>query len=784
MIKKTPADAAPRALPSREDILAFIARERAAAAEAGLPTPAKIGKREIARAFDVKGQAERMLLKRMLRELEAEGAVERRGKGLHRPGMLPPVVLADVTGRDADGDLVATPAEWDEDHGPTPRIALFVPRKQRPGAPTPGVGDRALVRVELNRDGGGREPAYTGRVVKLLSRARTQTLGVFRADPKGGGRVLPIDKKQANRGELQVMAGAEGEARDGDLVAVETLRAGRYGLPQARVRERLGSMASEKAVSLIAIHAHGIPNVFRPETIREAEAVRPATLDGREDWRKLPLVTIDPADAKDHDDAVHAAADDDPANPRGFALTVAIADVAAYVRPGGALDREALDRGNSVYFPDRVVPMLPERISNDLCSLRPLEDRPALAVRMIIDAKGRKLRHTFHRVMMRSAAKLSYQQAQAALDGMPDETTAPLLADVLKPLEAAHEALKIERKRRSPLELDLPERKILLKPDGTVDRVVIPPRLETHRLIEEFMVLANVAAAETLEAERQPLIYRTHDEPSIEKLNALAEFLASIDIKIAKGQVLKPQQFNGILERVRDTENEHLVNEVVLRSQAQAEYTPDNYGHFGLHLQRYAHFTSPIRRYADLIVHRALIRALGLGKDGLPDSAMSELDEIAARISAAERRAMTAERETIDRLIAAHLADRIGATFEGRVAGVTKAGLFVKLSETGADGFVPAATLGDEYFHYDEGQHALIAGRSGESYRLGDIVEVRLVEAAPFAGALRFEMLSKGKKRATSLLRAGKMRKGARREPFAKGKGGKSKGGKRGRTSR
>lgn len=774
MTKKT-IDAHPRPLPSREDILAFIARERAAAAEAGLPAPAKIGKREIARAFDVKGQAERMLLKKMLKELENEGAVERRGKTLHRPGMLPPVVLADITARDSDGDLIAVPAEWDEEHGPTPRIAVFTPRKQRPGGPTPGVGDRALVRVELNREGRAAEPAYTGRVIKLISRARTQTLGIFRADPRGGGRILPVDKKQANRGELQVPEGSQGEAQDGDLVAVETLRSGRFGLPQARVRERLGSMASEKAVSLIAIHTHGIPNVFRPETIREAEAARAATLAGREDWREVPLVTIDPADAKDHDDAVHAAPDDDPENEGGHILTVAIADVSAYVKPGGALDREALDRGNSVYFPDRVVPMLPERISNDLCSLRPLEDRPALAVRMKIAANGRKLGHSFHRIMMRSAAKLSYQQAQTALDGIADEATAPLVEPVLKPLARAYESLKIERERRSPLDLDLPERKILLHLDGTVDRVVIPPRLDTHRLIEEFMILANVAAAETLEGERQPLIYRTHDEPSIEKLNALAEFLASIDIKIAKGQVLKPEQFNGILERVRETENEHLVNEVVLRAQAQAEYTPDNYGHFGLHLRRYAHFTSPIRRYADLIVHRALIRALGLGKDGLPDAAMGELAEIAARISAAERRAMAAERETIERLIAAHLADRIGATFDGRIAGVTKAGLFVKLSQTGADGFVPAATLGQDYFHYDEGQHALISGRSGEGFRLGDIVEVRLVEAAPFAGALRFEMLSKGKKRTTSALRSGKMRKTGRKDAFAKPKSGKRK---------
>jgi ribonuclease R len=522
---------------------------------------------------------------------------------------------------------------------------------------------------------------------------------------------------------------------------VDILKGSRLGLPSAKVVERIGSFSSEKAVSLIAIHAHKIPNVFSPAALAEAEAARTATLAGREDWRTLPLVTIDPPDAKDHDDAVLAEPDPDPENPGGFVLTVAIADVAAYVRPGSALDREALERGNSVYFPDRVVPMLPERISNDLCSLRENEDRPALAMRMVIDAHGKKRRHTLHRIMMRSRAKLAYAQAQAAIDGAPDEATGPLVAPVLKPLWDAYAALKVARGQRKPLDLDLPERKILLDKDGKVDRITVPQRLDAHRLIEEFMILANVAAAELLEEKRQLLVYRAHGEPSVEKLHALSEFLQTIGIKFAKGQVVTSGQFNGILAKVRGTEHEQIVNDVVLRTQAQAEYAADNYGHFGLHLRRYAHFTSPIRRYADLIVHRALIRAERLGDGALPDMQKDQLTEIALRISAAERRAMAAERETVDRLIAAHLSDKIGATFEGRIAGVTRAGLFVKLAETGADGFVPAATLGDEFFRYEESLHALVGSRSGSVLRLGDPVSVRLVEAAPIAGALRFELL-------------------------------------------
>jgi ribonuclease R len=462
--------------------------------------------------------------------------------------------------------------------------------------------------------------------------------------------------------------------------------------------------------------------------------------------RDLPLVTIDPPDAKDHDDAVHAMPDTDPGNPGGHVVTVAIADVAAYVRPGSALDREALERGNSVYFPDRVVPMLPERISNDLCSLVPHQPRPALAVRMIIGEDGRKKSHTFHRVMMRSAAKLSYQQAQDAIDGRPDDTTGPILDTLLRPLWAAYGALARERDRRGPLSLDLPERKIVLKPDGTVDRIFVPERLEAHRLIEEFMILANVAAAETLEKAGSPLVYRVHDEPSLEKMRSLSEVLASVGYKLPKDGALRPALFNRILAGFQGSEHQIFVNEVVLRSQAQAVYAADNAGHFGLNLRRYAHFTSPIRRYADLIVHRALIRALRAGSDGLPaDMDRKELTDISERISAAERRAMAAERETVERLIAFHLADRVGATFTGRVSGVTRSGLFVKLAETGADGFVPAATIGADYYRHDEARHALVGERTGETYRLGDPVEVKLVEAAPVAGALRFELLTEGR---------------------------------------
>jgi ribonuclease R len=720
-----------KSLPSKDQVLAFLSGE---ASPTGVKPSPRVTKREIARAFRVKGP-DKGELKTLLRDLESDGAVKRGRKVLSRQGRLPAMVVADILERGPDGGFVATPAEDDANA----RILIRPPRVKRDRAPTPTLGARALLRVNYDEDSG----TYTGRVVKILDKAAGRPLGVYRKLQTGGGRVHPIEKRAAGR-DYFVPAELDGGAEDGELVALAPLRDRSFGAPAARVVERLGPVDTERAISRIAVAAHGLPDAFSEAALAEAEHARAATMAHREDWRDLPLVTIDPPDAKDHDDAVHAEALPDG----GFLVTVAIADVAHYVKVGSALDREALERGSSVYFPDRVVPMLPERISNDLCSLKPGVDRPALAVKLHIDVQGRKTRHSFHRIMMRSAAKLSYEQAQAAIDGRPDETTQPILDDVLRPLWAAHRAVKMERDIRDPLDLDLPERKLVLDAEGRLKDVRWPERLEAHRLIEEFMILANVAAAETLEAAQSPLIYRAHDAPSLEKLGDLGEFLGTLGVKLAKAERLRPSHFNTVLARVKGAAHEPLVNEVVLRAQSQAEYTHENYGHFGLNLRRYAHFTSPIRRYADLVVHRALIRALRLGPDGLTEAQAAGLSDIAERISAAERRAMAAERETADRLVAAYMSQHIGARFRARIAGVTKVGLFVKLADTGADGFIPAGSLGADYFRYDEAARALIGTRTGETFRLGDSVEVKLLEAAPFAGALRFEMLSRGERAA------------------------------------
>ena len=727
------------------------------ARSAGLPSPdqileflrtadAKTGKREIARAFGIKG-ADRIELKRLLRKMADDGMIASRRKRLADASALPPVTVLRIAGIDNDGELFAHPVEWDtRDERPTPRVLVLrgKPARRESGGEQPvvGTGDTILARLTQTRDA---TYPYEARIIKQIKGPEAFIVGIYTANPRGGGQIESANRK--DKQGFEVHKGDEGDARTGDLVRAEMVRQRGRGYAQVRVVESLGRADDQRNISLIAIHQHGIPDQFPKEVIEQAEnldELKPPK--GRTDLRSVPLITIDPADARDHDDAVWAAPDEDAGNPGGYKVIVAIADVAAYVRAGTALDREARLRGNSVYFPDRVVPMLPERLSTDLCSLRGLEDRPAFACFMTFDRHGRKTTHRFDRIWMRSAAKLSYAQAQAAIDGEPDDTTGPLLETVLRPLWGAYGVLKQGREKREPLELDLPERKLILNDAGEIERVITPARLDAHKLIEEFMIQANVSAAETLEDRNTPLLFRVHDAPAPEKVDSLAEFLATLDIQLPKGQVMKPMHFNKVLSRARGGPNEELVSQTVLRTQAQAAYTADNLGHFGLNLRRYAHFTSPIRRYADLIVHRALITALKLGDDGLSQFDIDNLEETAGMLGIAERRAMLAERETTDRLIAWFLRGQVGADFTARINGMVKAGLFVTLTDSGADGFIPASTLGDDYFVYDEDNRRMVGERTGETFRIGDIVDVRLVEVTPIAGGLRFEMLSDGSK--------------------------------------
>ncbi len=707
-------------LPTKDEILQWIS-----------DNPTLTAKRDIAKAFGIKGAA-RIDLKRILKELEAEGHLEKRKKTYRDPDRLPPVSVLQITGPDADGDLVARPMEW-QGEGVEPRV-LVIPRASDPAL---GEGDRILARLTEVKGG---EFHYEARLIRRVGTNPQKVLGVFRKKAEGG-RILPIDKGDGK--EWQVPEGATGGAKDGELVEAEQSGPkGRMGLPRARIVNRLGDPTQPKAVSLIAIHQHGIPDDFPDDVIEQADKAKSAGLKGREDMRDMPLVTIDPWDARDHDDACWAHADDDPKNKGGHIIWVAIADVAHYVTPGSALDREARKRGNSSYFPDRVVPMLPDRLSGDLCSLHEGVPRACIAVRMQIDAKGNKIGHRFTRGLMRSVASLNYQEVQAARDGDVSDKCAPLMEEVVNPLYAAYEALTKARAARQPLDLDLPERKVILSDEGKVMSVNFTERLDAHKLIEEFMILANVAAAEELITRRSPLLFRVHEEPSPEKLDALRETAQAAGMVLAKGQVLKTAHLNKLLAQAEGTEHDELINMSTLRSMTQAYYSPQNFGHFGLALQSYAHFTSPIRRYSDLIVHRALITAHNWGKDGLSHHEIEELEATAQHISDTERRSVAAERDTTDRYMASFLSERVGNEFSGRISGIAKFGVFVRLDETGADGLIPMRNLGAEYFHFDRDKGTLMGADTGTIIKLGQQVQVKLTEALPVTGGIALELIS------------------------------------------
>lgn len=703
--------------PTREEIIEFIGMS---------PTP--VGKREIARAFNIKGAA-KIELKKVLKDLNIGGDVVKGRRRFDKPDRLPPVDVLEITGIDDDGEVLAKPNVWKHDYEP-PQITVKSIRRGGPSAP--GVGDKILAKLRYT----GKQ-TYEASIMKVLGSGPQRVLGLYRPNEREG-RVVPTDRKDS--GEIAVPLDDHPDLETGALVLTEILPGKHFGLRKGRITEVLGNINEPKSISLVSIHARGIPFEFPPEVELQARESKATPMDKRTNLRDIPLVTIDGADARDFDDAVWAEADTDPENEGGWHLMVAIADVSWYVRPGDALDREAVKRGNSCYFPDRVVPMLPFELSNGWCSLVPHEDRGCMAVEMWLDKNGHKLRHKFCRGMMRSAARLTYDQVQRAVDGQPDDTTGPLVDTVIKPLYGAFDAFLQARKRRGVLELDVPERKIELNEQGQIVAIAPRARFDSHKLIEEFMIAANVCAAEELERIKQPCMYRIHDAPSEEKLEALREFLEGAGYTLNKASVLRPRDFNQILEKAKDTPEAELINTVVLRSQSQAMYSPDNIGHFGLALNKYGHFTSPIRRYADLLVHRALIAGLKLGEGGLPPEEGERFEQIGADISGTERRAAMAERDAVDRYVAAYMADKVGAEFPGKISSVTHFGLFIALQETGADGLVPISTLPDDYYVHDPANHALVGQNRGKTFRLGDQVVVRIADADAATGSLALRL--------------------------------------------
>jgi ribonuclease R len=703
--------------PDRQTVLDFLKEN-----------PAATSKADIAKGLKVKGR-ERAILREVLEELEREGLLERTGKrSFAQADRPPPTGLVEFTRVTRDGDLIG---QCVGDNGLFGPELVYGGPSGKSRSRAPAKGDRAMCKIAGRNDGEWR--AYV--VTLLEKRVADKIVGLYNKTPHGG-RVTPASRKE--RREFLIQEADRKGAKDGDLVVAIPKPQGRrqYGPALGVITEVIGHITDARSASLIAIHANDIPYEFPDAVIEEAKTKQPADVQ-RTDLTRVPLITIDPHDARDHDDAVYAEELDD-----GWKVIVAIADVSAYVTEGSALDKEAEKRGNSTYFPDRVVPMLPFELSADACSLKEGELRPCLAVEMIFAKDGHKKSHRFLRATMRSAAKLAYEEAQAAIDGKPGGKAGELLDNVLKPLWGAYAAVSRARDKRSPLDLDLPERRIQFDDKGEIVGILTKERLEAHRLIEEFMIQANVAAAETLEQKQSPVMYRVHDTPSDAKIAAFADFLQTLDLKWNIGERPQTHKFNKLLAEIRGGDYEGMIQQMVLRSQAQAIYSEENLGHFGLNLERYSHFTSPIRRYADLVVHRALISAHGFGPDGLSERSAARLEEIAEHISTTERRSMTAERDATDRYLAIFLADRVGAEFEGRITGVTPAGLFVALAGSGADGFVPISSLSDEYWVHDAAAMAVYARGSGKTFSLGQIVRVRLLEVTPLQGGLLLEMLS------------------------------------------
>ena len=732
--KKSPEKVRPAGFPTRDQVMDFITSS---------DQPA--GKREIAKAFGLKGQ-EKIALKALLKDMADEGLLDiGPARAFHKMGGVPKVTVLRIVDVD-DTTLIATPERWEAEGQPAPRLRVLERGKR--GALT--IGDRILARTEEAGRG------WVAHPMKKLAKASEELLGVVEAGEGGKLWLRPVDKRIRKDTPISDV----GNAKPGDLVLAEPV--GRPPRISARVTDILGDPFAPRSFSLIAIHKHGIPHVF-PEKV-EDEAVAASTIalheDKREDLRHLPIVAIDPVDARDHDDAVWAAPDEDPANLGGYSAIVAIADVSYYVRPGSALDKEARKRGNSVYFPDLVVPMLPHQLSSDMCSLRAGQDRAAMACHLTINAQGKVTAWRFTRAIIRVAAVLAYEDAQAAIDGerpltfrggVGESPAHDLLESALNPLWACWKLLRKAREKRDPLALDLPERRVVLDENGKIVSVAVRERLDAHMLIEDYMIAANVAAAKALETKKAPVMYRVHEPPSREKLVALKEYLATFDIDFALGQVIKPSTFNRLIDRIGEAEEKPQIMEQILRSQTQAYYAPQNMGHFGLALGSYAHFTSPIRRYADLLVHRALVGAYGLelpaAKGGfLPDRTSLSSDDyenmgrVGEMISQHERRAMEAERETIDRYVAAYLAAHVGELVDARITGVQNFGFFATVEGLGGDGLVPVSTMGDERFFFDEAGRALEGVESGDRYTVGQHLQLRLAEADPINGSLRFEL--------------------------------------------
>ncbi len=711
MKKKEKKVAAPKALPTMEEVLEYLKSQSA-------PTT----KRDVARAFHIKGN-DRIHLKKILKDLKEKNEIQG-GSGGRKIGLtdaLPERVVVEITGLDSMGDLIARPLEWPADK-PMPQITITADKL----IPPAGVGD--IVQVSVKSLG---NKLYEGATLRRMTAGENHMVGIYE-----DGYVHSVDRRLSRDFEL-VRVPPSIKLQNKDIVVADIPMV-RNRNPQATFIKKIGNFSQAFAPTLIAIYQHSLPVAFTEAAEKQAQNLKVPPVDkDHEDLRQIPFVTIDGADARDFDDAVWAEE-----TAEGFHVMVGIADVAWYVRPGSALDLDARLRGNSTYFPDRVLPMLPFELSNGVCSLNPNETRASMVCEVWLNKQGKKLRHKFRRALIKSVKRLTYPEVQDALDG---KTPIVGMEKEIDTLHKVYRVLAKLRANRGVLELDVPERQVILDKKGRVKSIKVRESLDSMKLIEELMILANISAAETLEQADVPTMYRVHDRPSDEKRERLNAFLTSLHYKTVREDAT-PKDFNAILTKADGTKQDYAINEFVLRSQSQAEYSSDNIGHFGLALSHYAHFTSPIRRYADVLVHRALIKALHLGTGALTAEEADTFDSIAEHISATERQSAAAEMDAVDRYTASFLAGREGEVFTGRISSVTAFGLFVAIDEYGADGFIPFRLMTGDYYEYDDEAQRLVGRGSGKTYQMGDTIKVILVECTPETGGLIFKPISKKKK--------------------------------------
>ncbi len=685
-------------VPSREFIQQYLE-------ERGMP----LTQEELRAEWQLETDWEIEALSRRLRAMEREGQLIRN----RRQGYGPVAKMNLLTGRvigHPEGHGFLIPDEGGD--------SLFLsPRQMRKLL----HGDRAVARV-IGLDYRGRRE---GAVVEVLERNTETIVGRF-CEERGVCFVVP-DNKRINQ-DIIVPADSRGEAKAGQIVIAELIeQPSAQDRPLGRIKEVLGEHMAPGMEIRIAIASHGIPVEWPEAVLEEAcqcgESVPESVSQGRWDLRTTPLVTIDGITARDFDDAVYCER-----RGNNWRLLVAIADVSSYVRPGTALDREARKRGNSVYFPDRAIPMLPEALSNGLCSLNPDVDRLCMVCEMTINAEGRIIRSRFAEAVMRSHARLTYDTVAAILA----DHHSPLRAEYaglvphLDQLHALYQAMRVSREQRGAMDFDTQETVIEYGADRKIERIMPTERNDAHRLIEECMIAANVAAARFLQRNKMPGLYRIHEGPAEERLKKLRAFLGELGLGLGGGDKPTPKDYTRLLAQIHDRPDAHLIQTVMLRSLAQAVYQPGNLGHFGLALEAYTHFTSPIRRYPDLQVHRAIRHVLHGGKPADFPQNHAELVGLGEHCSMTERRADEAVRDAVEWLKCEYMLDKVGQVFDGIITGVTGFGLFVELRGAFVEGLIHVTSLRNDFYHFDPVGHRLHGERSGQVYRLGDGVRVRV----------------------------------------------------------